>query len=234
MKAMTLMGLLVVSGCCGGASDRTIRHEQILIDRSLSVPEERFARFAEKVVAQADTWAASAKTSSSFRLWWMPAGKAYTYPALDTTFVIGKLRPPVHSHRKRIRKSVRHGVGRVLASIPPTEKTPLLESIYYIGIGMPRGRGWRLTIYSDLLHDGETWSFPARLDGLTDDELIDQMKRICPPVDNPPSHITIISWPGMVGSGRTSVVIHERIVKVYEAFFADWAPGSQLEIGSIY
>ena len=234
MRRVMLSLIWCASACTSSAPTTPIAHHRILIDRSLSVPKERFDRFASEVVQQGESWAMTAKAGATFGIWWLPAEVDYSYPAVDTTLIMPGLQVPVHLARRREREAVDKILRRVVHDVPPTRKTPLLEAIYYLQASAPREGDWQLTIYSDLLQDGKTWSLPASLERSTDQQILAKMRELCPPVENPPSTIAIVTWPGVLGKGRTSLEVHQRVIKLYRAFLERWAPESSIEVQSLY
>jgi hypothetical protein len=234
MRRVILWSTLCVSACSSASPATQIVHERIIIDRSLSVPKERFDGFASKVVGLGESWANTAKPGATFGVWWFPADAVYSYPAVDSTVTMPKLEVPVHLARRRFRDAVSSTLVAVVHDIPPTTKTPLLEAIYYIESSVPRDSAWKLTIYSDLLHDGKTWSLPASLERYSDEQILAKMNELCPPVRTPPSKIVIVAWPGTLGRARTSLEVHQRVIRLYETFFERWAPECDVEIGSVY
>lgn len=221
LLCVTLLGM----GCSTPSS--TSSHH-ILIDNSGSIAPNVVRDTKEYVLQTAQNWVKTAMPAEEFSIWWF-SKTGHPFPAEHHSITMPSLSVPAYTARERFIQEALASLDSLFDAVPrKVNQSPLLESICLIAL--TRDEPWHLTIHSDLRPDSPTWN--ARIRN-TDEELINVMLDLCPPVRMPPYEVLVLAWPGIVARGQDAVQQHRRYRDLFARFFRRWSPEAIVTIRSL-
>lgn len=138
-----------------------------------------------------------------------------------------KIVPPAWESCKKQTEALRGLIRKAWREAGTVERTPLLETLDFIGWIEMDGptKHWEVVIIGDLMQATKALTVDSvYLKGHSDEEILDDMKRICRRPKIAPSSIQVYYYPGQVDRGHlVSLRDYERVHWAFSHFLQWWA-----------